>query len=89
MATPARDHEDLSAAWLASTYGVLIPGKDLSRLLGFSSAAALRRAHVTGRLSIPMFRLEGRRGWFAHAGDVCAYLRTQTHDARQCDGGAA
>ena len=87
MATPALDCEDLSTAWVANTYGVLIPAKDLARLLGFSSTAALRRAHATGRLSIPMFQLEGRRGWFAHVGDVCAYLRAKTGGARRTAGG--
>lgn len=86
MTAPTLGREDLSVAWVATTYGVLIPGKELSRLLGFSSTAALRRAHATGRLPIPMFQMEGRRGWFAHAGDVCAYLRTATIDRRHPGG---
>jgi hypothetical protein len=77
MALPRRAPDELSTAWVASTYGGLVPAKDLSRLLGFPSPAALRRAHATGRLAIPLFRLQGRRGWFAHAGDVSAYMRAQ------------
>jgi hypothetical protein len=77
MTLPRRDVDDLSARWVAKTYGGLVPAKDLSQLLGFATSAALRRAHATGRLPIPLFRLQGRRGWFAHAGDISSYLRSQ------------
>lgn len=73
----------LSAAWIAETYGGLVPIKDLSRLLGFNSAAAIRRASATGRLNLPIFRPAGRRGFFAHAVDVSAYLKAQEDLARQ------
>mgnify|MGYP003575458553 CR=1 FL=1 len=78
MAEPADRDEQLSASWIAARYGGLVQAKDLSRLLGFSSPAGLRRAHATGRLPVTLFRLPGRRGWFAHATDVSAYLRAHT-----------
>lgn len=85
MTLPRATADELSAAWVASTYGGLVPAKDLSRLLGFPTPAALRRAHATGRLPVPLFRLQGRRGLFAHAGDVSAYMRAQGH-ATQAEG---
>lgn len=72
------ESDELSTTWVARNYGGLVPAQDLWRLLGFRTATALRRAHETGRLALPLFRIEGRRGWFAHARDVSAYLRAQT-----------
>ncbi len=82
MALPRATTDELSVMWVASTYGGLVPAKELSRLLGFSTPAALRRAHATGRLTVPLFKLQGRRGLFAHAGDVSAYMRAQGHATR-------
>lgn len=82
MGEPASRDEELSASWIAARYGGLVQAKDLSRLLGFSSPAGLRRAHATGRLPIMLFRLPGRRGWFAHAAEVSAYLRSHIGGAQ-------
>jgi hypothetical protein len=67
---------ELSATWIAATYGGFVSLKDLSHLLSFPSVAALRRAHQTGRLAVPIFQIQGRRGLFARAEDVSAYLRS-------------
>lgn len=77
MREPTQFGDELSAAWIARTYGGLVQAKDVSRLLSFSTTAALRRAHATGRLPIRLFQLDGRRGWFAHAVELSAYLRSQ------------
>lgn len=77
MADAAGSQEDLSDVWLARTYGSLIHVRDLAKVLGFSSAASLREAHSAGRLQIPLFKMTGRRGWFAYAGDVGAFLRSR------------
>lgn len=66
---------ELDSAWIARTYGAFVPVKSLAKLLGFPTPAALRRARATGRLPLPLFELEGRRGLFAHASDVGGYLR--------------
>lgn len=77
MSLSSNGPDALSVAWVVQTYGGLVPAKELSRLLGFNSPAALRRANATGRLPVPLFRPKGRRGWFAHAADVSAYLQSQ------------
>lgn len=77
MSQPSNAVSGVSDAWLTQTYGALIQVKDLSRLLGFKSAASLRRARSTGRLPIRLFKMAGRRGWFAYAGDVGVFLRAQ------------
>lgn len=60
--------------------GVSIPDSpifsaaDTARLMGFPSRAALAKARRTGRLSISMFQLPGRRGWFASRQEVLGWL---------------
>jgi len=82
MAEAIEPQEDLSDVWLAKTYGSLIQATDLAKVLGFSSAASLTEAHSAGRLPIPLFKMAGRRGWFAYAGDVGAFLRARVAYAR-------
>lgn len=77
MSLPSKEPDALSVVWVAQTCGGRVPAKDLSRLLGFNSPTALRRANATGRLPVSLFRPQGRRGWFAHAAVVSAYLRSQ------------
>lgn len=87
MSLPSKEPDALSVAWVAQTYGGLVSAKDLSRLLGFNNPAALRRANATGRLPVALFRPQGRRGWFAHAADVSAYLRSQAPQSTREAGG--
>ncbi len=57
--------------WVAPLLGVTVPDSpifsaaDTARLLGFPTREALAKARRTGRLSIKMFQIPGRRGWFA------------------------
>lgn len=73
--TSKLDAEPLSTDWIISRYGVFITTTQLAKLFGFSGGAAVRRAYSTGRLGIPLMRIEGRRGLFAHAETVGLYLR--------------
>ena len=75
MGEPLDPVEGVSDVWLAQTYGALIQARDVAKLLGFNSPAALRRANATGRLPVRLFKRPGRRGMFAYAGDVGLYLR--------------
>ena len=47
---------------------------DTARLMGFPSREALSKARAAGRLPIRMFKLPGRRGWFASRQQVCAWV---------------
>lgn len=69
-----------AALWSPSPPGVSIPNSpilsalDTARLMGFPTREALAKARRTGRLSIEMFQIPGRRGWFARREEVCSWL---------------
>lgn len=54
--------------------GPLVGGDELYRALGFASSMAFRQALTRGTLDVPIFTIPGRRGRFALAHDVAAYL---------------
>ena len=51
-----------------------LSGPDTARIMGFPSTDALYKARQSGRLPIELFRLPGRRGWFAATPAVKAWL---------------
>lgn len=55
---------------LSNRHGQVIGGETLSKVLGFSSIAAMKQALKRGTLSIPTFFIKGRRGRFALTTDV-------------------
>lgn len=59
---------------LLERYGELLPGSAIRALLHFSSDRSFRRAAAKQALPIPVFRVPGRRGWFARTRDVVAWL---------------
>lgn len=61
---------------LVAQFGPLIGGQDLRRALGFRSRGAFRTALDRGHMPVKVFSLEGRRGKFAFAVEVEAWLRT-------------
>lgn len=67
---------DLHAQML-DRYGPLIGGRDLRRVLGFQTAAALRQAAVRGVLPIPVFAIPNRKGRFALTSEVSAWIRAR------------
>jgi len=46
----------------------------LSELFKFGSERSFRRAASSGSLPVSVFRVSGRRGWFARTRDVAAWL---------------
>lgn len=59
---------------LLGAHGELMTGADLRRLLRMNHERAFRRAAAAGRLPVSVFRLPGRKGWFARTRDVAAWL---------------
>lgn len=55
--------------------GPIVSGKVLWEALGFRSASAFRQAKIEGRLGIDVFKIPNRRGNFAYAEEVAAWLR--------------
>lgn len=54
----------------------VLSGAETARIMGFSTTEALYKARQAGRLPIDMFRLPGRRGWFASTPAVREWLQT-------------
>jgi hypothetical protein len=52
----------------------VLTGAETARLMGFPTTDALYKARQAGRLPIDMFRLPGRRGWFAATPALKAWL---------------
>lgn len=59
---------------LHATYGPLVGGSDLARLLGFKNMEAFRQAVHRKRLPIKVFELKNRRGKFAFTEDLTRWL---------------
>lgn len=57
----------------------ILTSTEAARAMGFASTEALSRARLAGRLPIAMFRVPGRRGWFAATRDVKAWLESLLH----------
>lgn len=53
----------------------LVPSIEVAHVMGFGTTAALSCARKEGRLPFKMFRVEGRRGWFAWRSDMRAWLK--------------
>lgn len=66
---------------LTTRYGVMLGSKDLWRELGFRSPSAFRQALVRGTLDVPVFEVQNRRGRFALAKDVAAWVAHQRMSA--------
>jgi hypothetical protein len=71
-----RDEDDESpmARWLLREHGPFLPAPVTAKILGFKSTEALRQARCRHQLPVPMFAIEGRRGWFASTTAVAAWV---------------
>ena len=65
---------------LKREYGVILPSSALSRLLGYATPEAFRKALSLNRLPVPVFSIAGRRGHFALVRDV-AHLLAESRNA--------
>lgn len=59
---------------LVDRHGPVLGARVLYQVLGYPSAAALRQALLRGTVTIPVFDIPNRRGRFALARDVAAWL---------------
>lgn len=62
---------------LERRYGLVIPARDLVRLLGYRTSAAFRQAVRRQTLGLHTFFIDGRRGRYARAVDVAVWLTKQ------------
>ena len=68
--------------------GPLMDSAATAKALGFKSQDALRQARRDGRLPVSMFRLPGRRGWFASTQAVIEWIDAQVGPHLSCHKGA-
>ncbi|MGY3232981.1 hypothetical protein ACVWWJ_004465 [Luteibacter sp. HA06] len=54
----------------------ILTGAETARLLGYPTTEALYKAHHRGQLPFQLFRLAGRRGWFAATSTVKQWLES-------------
>lgn len=59
---------------LAASYGEIIGGDTLRKVLGYATGAAMAHAIRTGKLSLPTFFVAGRKGRFALTVDIAHWL---------------
>lgn len=59
---------------LLARHGELMNTSALTTLLKFGSARSFRRAAAQGHLPFEVFRMEGRRSWFARTSNVATWL---------------
>lgn len=71
---PDVDEDSPTARRLMQEHGPLLPAAATAKLLGFNSTDALRQARIRQRLPVPMFAVEGRRGWFASTMAVATWI---------------
>lgn len=74
MQLPNRRTADEIESELLTRYGTVIGGSSLRGLLGYKTGGAFRQAAYCGRLPVPTFFIEGRRGRHALAQDIAAWL---------------
>lgn len=59
---------------LMREHGPLLSASVVAKLLGFKNPDGLRQARYRQRLPVPMFTIEGRRGWYASTETVAAWI---------------
>ena len=77
-------HTNLSQLLLRE-YGAVVGGRELRRVLGFTTAASFGRAVRAGRVPLRFLRLPGRRGRFALVSEIAQWLEEarETHADRR------
>jgi len=84
---PTANLKDQLRESLLRLHGPLLGGESLASALGHRSAASLRQARRRGQVSVPMFTVPNRRGWFALTQDVANWLATMRAGASPKKGG--
>lgn len=67
------------ASRLISEFGPTLGSQNLYSALGFKTYSAFHRSQQLGALGVNVFKLPGRRGWFALTDDVARWLEKQSN----------
>lgn len=63
---------------LISRFGPLLTGQDLYSAIGYKTYSAFHRGQQRGEIGVHVFRIAGRRGWFALTVDIAKWLEEQS-----------
>ena len=66
------------SAQMIEKYGPTMGGEDLYAALGFKTYSSFYRSQQLGELGVHVFKLSGRRGWFAFTNEVVNWLEEQS-----------
>lgn len=83
-AVPTIDAPGLYAL-LLDKHGELMDAPALTQLFKFGSARSFRRNALKGTLPVSVFRVSGRRGWFARTRDVAQWLQSAGSSAQAAE----
>lgn len=61
---------------LEASHGPLMDNTQLREALGYRTQSAFDRAVKRGQIRVRIFRIPGRKGWFALAADVAVWIWT-------------
>ncbi len=59
---------------LLRLHGPVLTGENLTRSLGYVSKDAFRQSITRGTVPVELFKMEGRRGYYALTKEVAKYL---------------
>lgn len=62
---------------LMAQYGPTLGGSELYAALGFKTYASFHRSRLRSELGVHVFKIPGRRGWFALTEEVAKWLSAQ------------
>jgi hypothetical protein len=60
--------------WIVERHGLLVPTAAVAALMGYGSSKALTEARRHQRLAFPLHSIPNRRGLYARATELAAYL---------------
>jgi len=63
---------------LISSFGPLLTGQDLYSAIGYKTYSAFHRGQLCGEIGVHVFKIPGRKGWFALTVDVAKWLEVQS-----------
>lgn len=66
---------------LVDRHGPMLASRVLWKVLGYASAPAWRQSIHRNTVPVPIFRLEGRSGYFALSRDVAQWMAQQRMNA--------
>ncbi len=75
------DLEKMLEEDLLKLHGPVLTGESLTRSLGYVSKDAFRQSIARETVPVPIFKMEGRRGYYALTKEVAKYLAKARYES--------